>query len=75
MRDIRHPHTTPAIQQRAKELRQQMTLAEEKLWQRTRRNDPLVVARIEDGRLVLDPRTVQVREEKALLEAVLMAVG
>jgi seryl-tRNA(Sec) selenium transferase len=40
-----------------------------------RRNDPPVVARIEEGRLVLDPRTVQVREEKALLEAVLMAVG
>jgi len=42
---------------------------------RLRRNDPPVVARIEEGRLVLDPRTVQVREEKALLEAVLMAVG
>jgi len=38
---------------------------------RLRRNDPPVIARIEDGRLVLDPRTVQVREEKALFEAML----
>ena len=37
---------------------------------RLRRNDPPVVARIEDGRLVLDPRTVQGGEEKALLSAV-----
>lgn len=37
---------------------------------RLRRNDPPVVARIEDGRLVLDPRTVQANEEKALLSAV-----
>lgn len=37
---------------------------------RLRRNDPPVIARIEDGRLVLDPRTVQAGEEKALLEVV-----
>jgi len=37
---------------------------------RLRRNDPPVVARIENGRLVLDPRTVQIGEEKVLLEAV-----
>jgi L-seryl-tRNA(Ser) seleniumtransferase len=37
---------------------------------RLRRNDPPVIARIEDGRLVLDPRTVLEGEEKALLGAV-----
>jgi L-seryl-tRNA(Ser) seleniumtransferase len=37
---------------------------------RLRRNDPPVIARIEDGRLVLDPRTVREGEEKALLSAV-----
>jgi len=40
---------------------------------RLRRNDPPVVARIEDGRLVLDPRTVMAREEKALLDAMCVA--
>jgi L-seryl-tRNA(Ser) seleniumtransferase len=35
-----------------------------------RRNDPPVIARIEDGRLVLDPRTVAAGEEKALVNAV-----
>jgi L-seryl-tRNA(Ser) seleniumtransferase len=38
---------------------------------RLRKNDPPVIARIEDGHLVLDPRTVQAREEKALLNAVI----
>ena len=42
---------------------------------RLRRNDPPVIARIEDGRLVLDPRTVQTGEEKALLDAVRVAIG
>jgi L-seryl-tRNA(Ser) seleniumtransferase len=42
---------------------------------RLRRNDPPVIARIEDGRLVLDPRTVQASEEKALLNAVRVAIG
>ena len=37
---------------------------------RLRRNDPPVVARIEDGHLVLDPRTVTAEEDKALLKAV-----
>jgi len=37
---------------------------------RLRRNDPPVVARIEDRRLVLDPRTVAEGEEKVLLSAV-----
>lgn len=37
---------------------------------RLRSNDPPVVARIEDGRLVLDPRTVAAGEEKTLLDAV-----
>jgi len=37
---------------------------------RLRRNDLPVIARIEDGRLVLDPRTVAEGEEKALLSAV-----
>jgi len=40
---------------------------------RLRRNDPPIVARIEDGRLVLDPRTVQTGEEKELLEVVCVA--
>jgi len=33
---IRHLRTTPIVQQRAKEMRRQMTPAEEKLWQRLR---------------------------------------
>lgn len=37
---------------------------------RLRRNDPPVVARIEDGRLVLDPRTVAAEQEIQLLDAV-----
>jgi len=36
---------------------------------RLRRNDPPVIARIEDGHLVLDPRTVAEGEEKTLLSA------
>jgi hypothetical protein len=36
--------------------------------------DPLVVARIEDGQLVLDPRTVQAGEEQSLLDAVVAAI-
>jgi L-seryl-tRNA(Ser) seleniumtransferase len=40
---------------------------------RLRRSDPPVIARIEDGRLVLDPRTVQTGEEKELLEVVCVA--
>jgi seryl-tRNA(Sec) selenium transferase len=36
---------------------------------RLRRNDPPVIARIEDGHLVFDPRTVMEGEEKTLLEA------
>jgi L-seryl-tRNA(Ser) seleniumtransferase len=42
---------------------------------RLRRNDPPVIARIEDGHLVLDPRTVAGREDKALLGAVMAAAG
>ena len=41
---------------------------------RLRRNDPPVIARIEDGKLVLDPRTVQVGEEKTLVNAVQAAM-
>jgi len=41
---------------------------------RLRRNDPPVVARIEDGRLVFDPRTVGESHEKALLAAVTSVV-
>ena len=37
---------------------------------RLRRNDPPVIARIEDKHLVLDPRTVREDEERALLDAV-----
>lgn len=40
------------------------------LAERLRRSDPPVIARIEDGRVVLDPRTVMGGEEKELLDAV-----
>jgi L-seryl-tRNA(Ser) seleniumtransferase len=39
-----------------------------------RRASPPVIARVEDGRLVLDPRTVQPEEEETLLEAVIATV-
>jgi L-seryl-tRNA(Ser) seleniumtransferase len=39
-----------------------------------RRHDPPVVARIEEGRLVLDPRTVLPEEERDLLRAIQEAV-
>jgi len=38
-----------------------------------RRANPPVIARLEDGRLVLDPRTVQPEEEETLLEVVVAA--
>ena len=41
---------------------------------RLRRNDPPVIARIEDGRLVLDPRTVAAGEESKLLDAICHSV-
>jgi L-seryl-tRNA(Ser) seleniumtransferase len=37
---------------------------------RLRRTDPPVVARIEDGRVVLDPRTVMPHEDEAVIRAV-----
>lgn len=37
--------------------------------------NPPVIGRIENGRLVLDPRTVQVNEDQALLENVAAAAG
>ena len=40
------------------------------LAERLRHSDPPVIARIEDGRLVLDPRTVMAGEEVKLLDAV-----
>ncbi len=40
-----------------------------------RQADPPVVARIEDDRLVLDPRTVMANEEDAVVEAVRLAAG
>ncbi|RME38663.1 MAG: L-seryl-tRNA(Sec) selenium transferase, partial [Thermoflexia bacterium] len=40
-----------------------------------RRHDPPVVARIEEDRLVLDPRTVLPEEERALLQALLEVVA
>src|SRR5690606_38868149 len=40
-----------------------------------RRGEPAVVARIADGRVVLDPRTVFEEEEAALLGRVVDAVG
>jgi L-seryl-tRNA(Ser) seleniumtransferase len=39
-----------------------------------RANAPPVLARIQDGRVLLDPRTVQVHDEKELLEGVELAV-
>jgi L-seryl-tRNA(Ser) seleniumtransferase len=42
---------------------------------RLRTGDPPVVARIEDGALLLDPRTVQPREDRALLAAIKKALG
>jgi len=42
----------------------------DRLAARLRAADPPVVARIEDGRLVLDPRTVLVEEERELLRIV-----
>ena len=41
---------------------------------RLRRGDPPVVARIEDGRVVLDPRTVMPHEDEAVVRAVRAAV-
>jgi L-seryl-tRNA(Ser) seleniumtransferase len=46
----------------------------EQLIRSFRRASPPVIARIEDGRLVLDPRTVQPEEEETLLEVVIAAV-
>jgi L-seryl-tRNA(Ser) seleniumtransferase len=45
------------------------------LARRLRAGDPAVVARIEDGTLLLDPRTVQPREDRALLAALKEAIG
>jgi L-seryl-tRNA(Ser) seleniumtransferase len=44
------------------------------LMARLRRGWPPVVARIEDGRVVLDPRTVLAEQEDALLDAVAAAL-
>jgi L-seryl-tRNA(Ser) seleniumtransferase len=38
-----------------------------------RKGDPPVIARIEDGRVVLDPRTVREEEAATLLETVIEA--
>ena len=37
---------------------------------RLRRADPPVVARIEDGRVLLDPRTVMPDEDEAVMRAI-----
>jgi L-seryl-tRNA(Ser) seleniumtransferase len=42
---------------------------------RLRMGDPPVVARIEDDRLVLDPRTVLVEQEATLCQQVVWAVS
>ncbi|MBW3552456.1 MAG: L-seryl-tRNA(Sec) selenium transferase [Gemmatimonadetes bacterium] len=42
---------------------------------RLRLGEPAVVVRVRDDRLVVDPRTVQVREEEDLVAAVAAAVG
>ena len=41
----------------------------ERVMRRLREANPPVVARIEDDRVILDPRTVMVEEEEALLTA------
>jgi len=45
----------------------------ERMARALRRTDPPVVARVEEGCLVLDPRTVQPEEEEAMLEAIISA--
>jgi L-seryl-tRNA(Ser) seleniumtransferase len=45
------------------------------LTERLRRQEPPIVARIEGDRVALDPRTVLVREEPALLRSVAAALG
>ena len=45
----------------------------ERMARALRRTDPPVVARVEDGCLLLDPRTVQPEEEEAMLEAIISA--
>jgi len=47
----------------------------EKLAERLRRGDPAVVARIEEGLLVLDPRTVLPGEDEALVAALRVALA
>jgi len=47
----------------------------DRLAQALRATDPPVIARVEDDRLVLDPRTVQPEEEKIMLEIILTAAG
>jgi L-seryl-tRNA(Ser) seleniumtransferase len=42
---------------------------------RLRRADPPVVARVEDGRVLLDPRTVMPGEDEAVVRAVVQALG
>jgi len=42
---------------------------------RLRLGDPAVIARIEDGRLLLDPRTVRPDQDAALLKALKAAVA
>jgi L-seryl-tRNA(Ser) seleniumtransferase len=45
------------------------------LARRIRAGNPAVIARIEDGALLLDPRTVQPREERALVAVLREAIG
>jgi len=42
---------------------------------RLRQGHPPIISRIEDGRLVLDPRTVQAGEERILLSAITAAIS
>jgi len=49
-------------------------LGAEALARRLRRTDPPVIARLEDGRLVLDLRTLRARDEDALLSALTQAL-
>jgi L-seryl-tRNA(Ser) seleniumtransferase len=46
----------------------------EALAKRLRLGDPPIIARIEDNRLLLDPRTVDPREDSALIRAVKAAL-
>jgi L-seryl-tRNA(Ser) seleniumtransferase len=54
---------------------QQSGRSVEALARALRAHDPPVVGRVEDGRLLLDPRTVEPREDATVLKALRAALG